>query len=408
MPEGLPVQETINNNPVQQPVQRQETPASYQKGLEQSFSSDEKPAPLPRKKYTEAPSYEEETPAQEVANTAKHEQEIAKEHHGHEHKDIHNIRKTSHDPRVIAPVRKTTQLTREPTTTHTPETTQVIDKGVQTKTAYGAPIKKTGQQVDQYKELYRAGERDVAKYDKEKNEQHNKQMKEDYFNKPNQKKSVFEMVRDVASNPGETIRKAKERAEEIGYNAEQKYHEKRTNPIKAKATQLADERMRENDIKYNQGLISKEIHAAREKKYLQDVEKAVPFEQKVAKEATTAFNMAIGDPNAKKQDSIAGNIFKGLEQTHHQATHGVGSNGKDVYTYRASPAPHFKPGKGTRRTTPTKGTVRSMGQPSRIDFGRSTVQTQSSVQPQGNPAFNFNTPLFGGRQEPQRQTRKKR
>lgn len=64
-------------------------------------------------------------------------------------------------------------------------------------------------------------------------------------------------------------------------------------------------------------------------------------------------------------------------------------------SYRPSPQPRFKAGKGTKATSPTKGTVVSKVQKG-IDFGSGGVLFGGLSTGAGSQ-FAFNTPLFGGR-----------
>jgi hypothetical protein len=188
----------------------------------------------------------------------------------------------------------------------------------------------------------------------------------------------------------EAPRRIKEKAEQIGYRAEQKYEQVRGKPVSIAAQKLYDARSAENDLKFHRGEISETIHRARNAQY----EKAratssVPLEKRL-----------VGDINNLGQGGMIRNVadtfVRGAVGERTPAERRAGAAPVSVLekidsTYRASPQPRFSAGKGTKQTSPTKGTVVSNVKKG-IDFGRTGflgagLSTQS-------PAFSMNTPLF--------------
>ena len=188
----------------------------------------------------------------------------------------------------------------------------------------------------------------------------------------------------------EAPRRIKEKAEQIGYRAEQKYEQVRGKPVSIAAQKLYDARSAENDLKFHRGEISETIHRARTAQY----EKAraassVPLEKRL-----------VGDINNLGQGGMIRNVtdtfVRGAVGERTPAERRAGAAPVSVLekiesTYRASPQPRFRAGKGTKQTSPTKGTVVSTVKKG-IDFGRTGflgagLSTQS-------PAFSMNTPLF--------------
>jgi len=205
----------------------------------------------------------------------------------------------------------------------------------------------------------------------------------------------------------EAPRRIKEKAEQIGYRAEQKYEQVRGKPVSIAAQKLYDSRAAENDLKYHRGEISETIHRARNAQY----EKAratssVPLEKRL-----------VGDINNLGQGGMIRNVadtfVRGAVGERTPAERRAGAAPVSVLekiesTYRASPQPRFRSGKGTKQTSPTKGTVVSNVKKG-IDFGRTGflgagLSTQS-------PAFSMNTPLFSqpppSREEEELRKRKK-
>jgi len=220
------------------------------------------------------------------------------------------------------------------------------------------------------------------------------------FFKPHTSESITQRILEAP-------RRIKEKAEQIGYRAEQKYEQVRGKPVSIAAQKLYDTRSAENDLKFHRGEISETIHRARNAQY----EKAratssVPLEKRL-----------VGDINNLGQGGMIRNVtdtfVRGAVGERTPAERRAGAAPVSVLekiesTYRASPQPRFRSGKGTKQTSPTKGTVVSNVKKG-IDFGRTGflgagLNTQS-------PAFSMNTPLFSqpqpSREEEELRKRKK-
>lgn len=157
----------------------------------------------------------------------------------------------------------------------------------------------------------------------------------------------------------ESPRRAKERAEEIGYSAQKAYHTAREVPAETAAKERYESRMTENDIKFEKGEISSTIHKRRQMEYATEFDK----EKKPVEQRLVATSMHVGNA-----------FISGLQHTQQ----------KVAKEYWSSPAPRIKPSRGvdtTRienigvRPTASKST-RKGKQPVaapryQIDFGKS-------------------------------------
>jgi hypothetical protein len=166
------------------------------------------------------------------------------------------------------------------------------------------------------------------------------------------KESLFTKV-------SEAPRRAKEKAEEIGYSATKAYHKSREVPAQEAAKERYENRMLENDIKFQKGEISSTIHKRRQMEYASEFDnEKKPIEQR-------AVNASIDVGNA---------FIAGLKHTQQKVE-------KD---YRPSPAPKIKPSRGldmsrvenigvrpAARSTTHKGKKAEPAPKYQIDFGRS-------------------------------------
>ena len=206
----------------------------------------------------------------------------------------------------------------------------------------------------------------------------------------------------------EAPRRAKERAEEIGAKAEKYYNDKRVAPVTKAALETYTSRMAENERKYRSGEINETMYRSRQQKYMNARDEASkPLEKRL-----------VGDINNLGQGGMIRNTFdtfaRGAVGERTPAERKAGMNPISVLekageTYRPSPQPRFRAGKGTRQTSPTKGTVITNTK-NAIDFSRGGFGAGAftgAKQAAQSPAFNFNTPLFGGQSEAPAKGKKK-
>ena len=240
---------------------------------------------------------------------------------------------------------------------------------------------KTGQSVGKdTADPYRSGPVNGRyAFEKEQPKRDNGRGNPDTIVKP-ERTGLSALIYDIAEAP----RRAKERAEEIGEKAQNKYHEARVKPATQAALKVYTERMAENEQKYRKGEISEDLYKSRQRKYLtaRDASNS-PIEQRVVAGAIdTGKALYRGAVATTSEERTAGHprsiLEKVVEQDH----------------YRPSPQPKFKPGRGTRNVVASKG---GKG----IDFGGG-----GSIR----PLFQTNSSLFGGgREEPKKpQHRKKK
>ena len=139
-------------------------------------------------------------------------------------------------------------------------------------------------------------------------------------------------VRGIIDDIVEGPRRAKERAQEIGYAAEKKYDQVRGAPARAAATQTYIQRMAELNLKFRRGQITEAMYADRSSRYLAERDaSARPLELRTRDEVI----------------DIGRNLAKGASE--------VGAKVREEY--KPSPVPKFKVQRGTRKATATKGTV---------------------------------------------------
>lgn len=167
------------------------------------------------------------------------------------------------------------------------------------------------------------------------------------------KESLFTKV-------SEAPRRVKEKAEEMGYSAQQAYRKSREVPTEEAAKERYENRMLENDIKFQKGEISSTIHKRRQMEYASEFDK----EKKPVEQRIVSTSMDVGNA-----------FIAGLKHTQQ----------KVAKEYRPSPAPKIKPSRGldmarvesigvrsAPRSTSRKGKQAAQPAPKyQIDFGRS-------------------------------------
>ena len=185
-------------------------------------------------------------------------------------------------------------------------------------------------------------------------------------------------------------RRAKEKAEEFAY----KQQSGEGKAARLSADRLYAFRSEENERNLHKGTISETMYHQRQKQYEKEREaQSVPF--------TTRM---VGDVNNLGKDgairNFADTMVRGVagERTPAEKKAGdrpVGILEKVGESYRPSPQPRFKTGKGTKSASPPKGTVVSKVKGG-IGFSSGGVLFGGLSTGAGSP-FSFNTPLFGGR-----------
>lgn len=204
----------------------------------------------------------------------------------------------------------------------------------------------------------------------------NKEMRADYA--AGSSRGTMGVLKDILTHPHDT-------AQEIGYAVEKKVAQRgmeRKQVVMDAAAKRLEPEYRANDQKLHEGKISKEMHEIRNKQLDQKFERlSTPIEQRVAgaasKEATGLFMMAAGTKKeaaqAKHGNTIVGAFARGLESTQHKMEesqkHPVVPR---ILKYGATAPPDpktFGGGKGTKKQSPTKGTVVSKGKNPGINFG---------------------------------------
>ena len=221
----------------------------------------------------------------------------------------------------------------------------------------------------------------------------------------------------------EAPRKVKERAEEIGEAAEKKYEQTRAIPSEQKAAAKYQSRVQEAEDKFKKGEISQELLDTRKEKYKQAYEtEKEPIEKRVAKgtvgAAQTLRRGAVGPTTQEKAEtklkqelartehlfksgsitpqekaSIEQKAQRQFQETSFDISHGISKNkyegggvlGKVAATYRPSPQPRIKPGRGSKQQPQKKSGFTG------IDFGR------LSGGKKGSSGIDFSrASLFGG------------
>jgi hypothetical protein len=215
----------------------------------------------------------------------------------------------------------------------------------------------------------------------------NQEMKADYA-AGSATGGVMGTLKNIISHPHDA-------AQELGYAVEKKVGQHTFESKQAARASAASKLTPEyaaNDQKYREGKISKEMHEMRAKQLDQKFEKmSTPLSHKVAGglavEAGAAFGIlnesftspegkklavASGKPRAMEGNTITATFARGIASTVEQAQkkpkHSVVGQ---VWHQDILPPPSRKEfgGKGTRKTTPTKGTVVSKGKTPGINFG---------------------------------------
>jgi hypothetical protein len=209
--------------------------------------------------------------------------------------------------------------------------------------------------------------------------------KEEYFFKKGQR-GTMGLIKDIVSHPHDT-------AQEIGYAVEKKvgqYTKQRSEFERKNAEEKVKPQRWENDKKLNEGKISREMHEIRAKQLDEKVEKmSTPIEQKVGgavkREANSAFgiiNEVMTSPEKRKElkkagvtsafegNTIAATFARGVASTTKQLQEKPAKHQPMIFS-GATVAPSRKEfgGKGTRKTSPTKGTVVSKGKAPGVNFG---------------------------------------
>lgn len=257
--------------------------------------------------------------------------------------------------------------------------------------------------TDKYKQTMDAKKQKIADYQRTQDEaesrkraareaekiQHAKDVeKEEYFFKKGQR-GTMGLIKDIVSHPHDT-------AQEIGYAVEKKvgqYTKQRGEFERTNAEEKIKPQRWENDKKLNEGKISREMHEIRAKQLDEKVEKmSMPIEQKIGgavkREANSAFgiiNEVMTSPEKRKEMKKAG-VVSNFEGNTIAATfaRGVASASKQLHEKPAKSQPMIFSGatvapsrkefggKGTRKSSPTKGTVVSKGKSPGVNFGGSS------------------------------------
>lgn len=201
-------------------------------------------------------------------------------------------------------------------------------------------------------------------------------------------------------------RRLRETAQEIGQAQVSNYEDLRAAPVRKAAIESYNKKMAENEVKYRKGEITKAMYSTRQKQYMaqRDIA-AIPIEKRLVGDIN---NLGTGGSIRGVADTFMRGAVGTLTATEKRAGEAPVSIMEKVgSTYRASPQPRFKPGKGTKATSPTKGTVVSTVKKG-IDFGRSGFGSGLGAGAAlGQSAFSFNTPLFGGVAKQEPKTRRK-
>jgi hypothetical protein len=174
------------------------------------------------------------------------------------------------------------------------------------------------------------------------------------------------------------VDKIRDATQEVGYAAQKKagqYIEERHAYEQKEAIKKLTPEYQSNDAKLKAGKISKEMHEERAQRLDREFQtRSTPIEQRVGRtvkqEATNVFEMSQGKPGAENENTFSAQFVRGAKKTS-EKLHDIPPAPEPWIFSGATSAPNrkeFGGGKGTRKYSPTKGTVIAKGKAPGVNF----------------------------------------